>query len=661
MSHSTLGAVAVLVLGVLTPVASAPSRAQESPATAALQALAGGDLVEVRVINLELHAVDGAGRPVGDLRLDELSLRVDGKPVPIRYFASFPVSAPPLSPTSETPTSETPAAEPRAAGPSRPSTASPRVILYVDDFFLSPPSRKRALEGVRRFLGGDFAEGTEFMLVTFDRSGLNVRQPFTTSRQRLQSALAELPIQSAEGFRRDADRASTQASIRESQRSRIEALQMATERSGGAENRAGGDDAEGTVTARQAAANAQPPCARDLLEIARIYAESEFTDVERSLHALRLFVDSLATTSGRKVLIHVSDGLPLRAGLEAFETLRVLCDGSGSRQGVQWAIDAQALASGGAAAGGILRSAVIDVPTLAAAPLEYDATPLLQEATRRANSQGLTIYPLQALGLAAVTLHSAAVDHRGSTPESEATARFNLQDTLQAMASETGGTAILQRNDFDVALLSVARDLEHYFSLGFEPPTATGGAGAVRGARSARAHTVGIETTRPGVTLRYRKSYRDQTTADDIAERLLAALFHGGGSAANDPLGIRLDLIAAPKNPAARDAAPSRAMVARLTIPTAQMTVLDASPGAPRTGFLAVHMVLQDDSGLSPIRRADVPVRLPPAAPGAAPGTAEPPYVYEVRFTAPLGKAIVAIAVEDVLSKKVTVLRRDLG
>lgn len=560
----------------------------------ALAGLASAEIVEVRVINLEIRAFDRQGRAIEDLRPEELELTVDGQRVPIRYFARFPEGQ------TESPADRAEGSEVPTPAVATPEERRQRVVVFVDDFFLGPASRARAVPAIVSFLD-QLPREAEVLLASFDRSGLSVRVPFSTDRRRVADTLRGLALAASEGFRRDAELQGTLGTLRELQRSKFEGGMWGID----------------------------PPCSRDLLEIARGHAGAQYADVRRSLDGLRLLVDSLASTPGRKALVHVSDGLPLRSGTEAFEYLRILCDGSGARQGVQWALDVSAFGSE------LPRGELIDPPSLAMASLEFDAVPQLQEVTRHANSSGVTIYPLQAMGLAAVGAGQTG-EYRSSTTESEQAGRFNAQDTLSQMASQTGGRAILQRNDLDVALATVATDLDRFVSIGFDPPAPSG--------KSNRPHTVTVRTTRDGVELRYRRSYRDVTSANRIAERLLAALFHG---ATDDPLAVRLQI-------ARRQPPDKPGFVARLSIPTGNLTLLDGNGGAgARSGLLAVHMVLQDDDGLSPVRRADVPVRLPMAGPDA------PPFVYEVRFGVPKGKAMVAIAIEDLLGRKTTVLRRE--
>jgi VWFA-related protein len=555
-------------------------------------------MVEVRVINLEIRAFDRAGRPIEDLRADELSLRVDGRPIPIRYFARFPAATAATAEPSSSATASTTATD---ATPAAPADPVQRVIVFIDHNFLGPASRARAVAAIRGFLEQLPAE-SEILLATFDRSGLSVRVPFTRHRKEILQVLDDLPLSALDGFRRDADRRAAIETIQEMQR------------------------------------GANPPCGRELQQFPRIYAEGEFDDVKRSLKGLRLLIDSLASTPGRKALIHVSDGLPLLAGIEAFEYLRALCDGSGARQGMPLSLDVT----------GNVDSQLLSVPELITAAAAYSSAQSLREVTSHANANGVTIYPLQAKGLTAVGAEPAA-DVRSATIESEQTTRWNSQDSLANLASETGGTASLQRNDLDVVLSNVVRDLDRYVSIGFEPPAARP---ETRGfAREGGAHSVEVTTTRKGVTLRYRRSYRDVDENSLVVDRLLAALYLG---AADNPLAARIDRINQVNQVKHLKGQKPNAegFTLRVIVPPGNLTLIESGGG--RSGLVAIHALRLDERGLSPARRIQATVNLPTSHAG------EKPFVYDIRFGATPGKAVLVVAIEDLLGRKLSVLRYPL-
>ena len=83
-------------------------------------------------------------------------------------------------------------------------------------------------------------------------------------------------------------------------------------------------------------------------------------------------------------------------------------------------------------------------------------------------------------------------------------------DFLDAIARETGGRAFLRSNDLGAGMLQAQRDAESYYLVGYEP-LETGKKGAFR--------AIKVVTTRPDVTLRYRRGYyamseRERANAD---------------------------------------------------------------------------------------------------------------------------------------------------
>jgi len=72
---------------------------------------------------------------------------------------------------------------------------------------------------------------------------------------------------------------------------------------------------------------------------------------------------------------------------------------------------------------------------------------------------------------------------------------------LRALAAATGGVAYFDRDDLDVAIREAIDDGRSNYTLGFYP---SGDDGA------SRVHQIAVRVTRPGVTLRYRNSYRTE-------------------------------------------------------------------------------------------------------------------------------------------------------
>ena len=81
-----LGRVGLLGALLAAPLAAQPEAAPQSPPAADPSALFG-EVVDVRVVNVEVVVTDREGRRVTGLEADEFELRVDGEATDIAYFS----------------------------------------------------------------------------------------------------------------------------------------------------------------------------------------------------------------------------------------------------------------------------------------------------------------------------------------------------------------------------------------------------------------------------------------------------------------------------------------------------------------------------------------------------------------------------------------------
>jgi VWFA-related protein len=71
------------------------------------------------------------------------------------------------------------------------------------------------------------------------------------------------------------------------------------------------------------------------------------------------------------------------------------------------------------------------------------------------------------------------------------------QDSLRTLSEETGGFAVVNKNDFATAFQRIVEDNSSYYVLAYYPPDA----------RPGRTHKIDVRLTRPGLTVRARKAY----------------------------------------------------------------------------------------------------------------------------------------------------------
>ncbi|HWN41974.1 MAG TPA: hypothetical protein VNW71_07105 [Thermoanaerobaculia bacterium] len=160
---------------VLTGLAFSLSAAAQAPAPEPQMSEGSiGDTVNVEIKIVPFYAVDEQGKPVLDLKQEEIEVRIDGKPVPIDTFDAFAKTGETTTISNEG-SPETPAPAP-APGLAKPQKAARRhVVLFFDMAF----SNVRGFESGRKFAEKMVKESPSedlLYLVTHDfKSGLKQR------------------------------------------------------------------------------------------------------------------------------------------------------------------------------------------------------------------------------------------------------------------------------------------------------------------------------------------------------------------------------------------------------------------------------------------------------------------------------------------------------
>lgn len=587
-----------------------------------------GERVEVNTVNVEVHVSDKNGKPVTGLQRGDFTLLEDGKPMAVANFDAVAHHA------VEVPAA--PTAPAVLAGPGAPAAAAAAAvrepaswILYVDDVYLRAAHRSRVLGQLRTFLTGELVPGDQVMLVTYDR-GLHIRLPFTEDRAALGRALDKVE--------------SVPADSGELDRARHEALQRILET---LDVEGGGDKAEKIEKrGRQGGAEAMDDasvggggsgqqCPANVSEPVKTYAAAVRHEVLGSINALTVLVSSLSSMPGRKVLIHISDGIPLTPGEELFQALYQICGGGAAISGLQGS--ALPLFSGNGPGGGY---------KAAQSALDAQAFSTAKEwavFTAHANAQRVTLYTLQASGAEAAGAGAdMGPEARVLTlPEVSSIESMNRQQPLSAMASDTGGRAIFWANDIRPDLARIQEDLASYYSLGFNPLHFGDG----------REHRIEVRVKRSGltgITLRYRQSYRDKPALERAVDHTLSSLFYGYQ---DNPLDVRMEIGATTPQGAKTWRVP-----VRLRIPLFKLGLQTHSESYE--GKLRVLVAVRDtEGGNTPVRQIEVPIRIPHGQAITALGQS---YLYELTLSLGQGEQHLAVAVRDEATTTTSFLARTL-
>jgi VWFA-related protein len=560
-----------------------------------------GEVIEVQVVNVDVHVTDRNGRPVTDLRREDFEVFEDGKRVEVSNFRRVdPGTGAKPEAGSAPPASAPPGGKaPAGSGAGIPPEERLHLIVYVDNFNLDPAHRARVLQQLRGFLA-DLRPEDRVMMVTHDQ-GLNVRLPFTDDRVALEAALNAISELPAQGAMLESDRR--------------EALRQ-------------------VLAIREAVRAIEGPCSRSIVAPAESYAEAARQEVLRSLGAMTVLVNSLSGVPGRKALLHVSDGMPATPGEEVFQFLFEICGGA-TTSGIEDVHDPDLEQSTQDMPQYRGREALLDVQ-------RYSTVEDLNKLAAHANANRVTLYTLQASGLRGTASAAADLgpeDRLLQLPSIDFVKNANLRGSLTLLASETGGRAIFDANDVTPDLRRMKEELGSYYSLGYAPPHSGDG----------RVHRIEVKVRQPGLQVRHRKSYRDKPAIERAVDRILAAVYHGFE---DNPLEVELEI--GTQTPAQGD----RFLVPiKLRIPLFRLGI---SPRQDQSyqGKLRLLVSTRDGrGGVSPLRQVEVPLQIPPEQILYAMGQF---YEYELTLTLPRGEQHVAIGVRDESTTTTSVLSRTL-
>lgn len=189
----------VPLLAFLAVLSATDAPAADPPPTTASRPAGVRAAVEVTAMDVDVVATKD-GRPVNDLAKEEFVVRVDGRTVPIDYFARIEagtVHGPDLATASPDLVLDTLRND---AG----ETFVPRQFLvYFDDDRLLPQERKPVIEALRDFVTR-LSPSDEISLLSFNGS-TRVLVPFTNSKESLLDGLSRLEALAPKGLVREAE------------------------------------------------------------------------------------------------------------------------------------------------------------------------------------------------------------------------------------------------------------------------------------------------------------------------------------------------------------------------------------------------------------------------------------------------------------------------
>lgn len=523
-------ALAALVL--LPLLLASPGLAQEETSTPPSDE-AFFERVAVNIVNVEVYVTDEEGNPVTDLTADDFEIYEDKRAVELVNFyrvtnGAAQVAAAPApkeetagSATGDPEVVEAETVEMLAVEQQVPESQRLHLIVYVDNFNIHPLNRNRVFSRLRSFLHDNVEKGDEVMLASYDRS-LHIRQPFTGDAARVNQELYELEKTTGYAVEREAERSEAVREIYESQ-TLNGALRHASE-----------------------------------------FSNNAHFELRESLEGLTEMVDSLAGLPGRKMLLHVSDGLPMVPGQSLYQAVQ------------QKFADLSAMGEA----------------------ITRDESRNFMRLISRANSNRISFYTIDAGGLR--TTSGFGAENRAANTSHVISSAVNsvhtknMRDTLLLMANRTGGQAVYNTNDVSAGLERFARDFDNYYSLGYRASSETLG----------RYHKIEVrlKEKRKGWRLRHREGYRDKSPDAKISDAMASHLVHGFES---NPLGISVEI-----GQQIPDEDGMVAVAIRVRIPLAKVVLLPR-PGR-HEGRLSVYFTVADEKGRkAPRQELPLELRIP--------------------------------------------------
>ncbi|MDX1503747.1 MAG: VWA domain-containing protein [Thermoanaerobaculia bacterium] len=465
-----------------------------------------GEVLDVRVVNLEVVVTDRDGLAVRGLGPADFVLRVDGEPVPIDYFSEVQGGVA----VARDGGGQVP--EIGELAPGEPVGTS--YLFFIDDFFSVPNDRNRVIDGVIEDLGLLGPED-RMAVVAYDGDRLEMLSTWSQSREELARVLKNARLRPSYGLRRAVER--RQLNI---------------------------DDAASIGSLLGDGVQSRPTVRTQLTPEERFYVQQLSEQLDRIVAAASATLRSFAKPPGRKVMLLMSGGwpyLPTDFLLQDFE--RVILD----REGLE---------------GDDLYRRLVDT----------------------ANLLGYTLYPVDAPGLDRDLADAALLNPRTGTGAADRMIREQeLHYTLQYLAEETGGRALLNAGRDD-AFAAAVGDTRSYYWIGFTP----------RRAWDDRRHRVEVEMASQAYRVRSREGFLDSSRGREVTMAVESALLFGN-TVGQGQIGVTLG--------EPRKAGRRRMEVPiEVLIPLDQVTVVPV--GEKWASQLELRIAVRDEEG----RRAEIPV-----------------------------------------------------
>ncbi len=443
-----------------------------------------------------------------------------------------------------------------------------KIIFYFDNWHLHPLNRNWSIKKLESFIRNNFSaedDSTQGMVVSLEQK-LEIIQDFTSNPHLLLQALDRAKEHSGQSLLRQRNR--------EDLRKELNRIVEDTNR----ENRFNRYE--------------------QALGLARNYVEAERGDLEYTLKSINAFLDYLIGIEGKKILIYVSDGLPLNPSEEVFSFLDQAFPFGNTRNEI----------------------------------LVYDETRLFKELTARCNANEIALYPINAQGLESMILSADKESgwktySRGAGMVKPGSRLQN--DALKLMAEDTGGIAVLNTNEIEKGLEKIKEDLQFYYSLGYVSPHREDNR-----YHSIEVRVVGVEEE---YEVRLRKGYTRISPEEMIRESVYSRLYL---PRLHNPMKVMVQVLPLELDPATKKIR----FTLKVLIPIKNLTLYPQKD--EYVGQIRLYIALMDEEGLlSPCHELVEQIKIPAQDYEVA---LKSSYPYLAEMYLDPGKYTVSLALRDV-------------
>ena len=416
------------------------------------------------VVLLDVIARDKKGRPVRDLKAEEIQVLENDQRCEIRSFRLVETEGT-LEPAGAgaVAAAAAPVEPPAAGAASAEGRRSPLNLVTLVFDRMSLEDSRLAEKSARDFVERGLPARTQVAVFSIS-TRLGLAQPFTADKAALGQAIARAT--SGTDFK---DRSLTEEALQKSRDARAAAGRT------DAEQPPTVDDA--ATPSRQVAAAADPLEVKIRESMANAVRMSDSLqrqmEGQLSLYPLLALVKAQAPLAGRKTLLFFSPGLQVPPNLDdVFRT--VVSEANRSNVSV-YAVDTRGL------------SGKSDIQASAAALREAATTSMNQQM--KDAGEATTLGEMQIMDTA------------------ESSLRLNVQQTLSDLAEGTGGFLVANANDFAKSVDRLAADIRGYYEIQYSPAVVAFDGGF---------RQIKLKVTRKDVVLQSRRGYFALPPSDQI-------------------------------------------------------------------------------------------------------------------------------------------------